>query len=195
MNQAGGCRWRSLITGVGTVWVEQHDIPPRIEQEVSTMYRYGSKVRPLLGWLAVTVLLTACTAGSDSFSSGQPAGFWWGLWHGVISVISLLIHVFNDSVGVYEVNNTGGWYDFGFLLGVIVVWGGGCHASCKTRQKTDEEREWEEVGRKVERKVMRKLKAWAEEEASSESAEEWEELGDKVEKKLKRKIREWAEKE
>lgn len=141
------------------------------------------------------LLVTSCTAGDTQFTQESPAGFWWGLWHGVISIISLIIHIFNDSVVVYEINNSGAWYDFGFLLGVILIWSGGCHANCKATEKKQCDKEWEEIGDKVEKKVMRKLKEWAEEEESGEPDKEWAEIGDKVEKKLKRKIREWAEKD
>ncbi len=140
------------------------------------------------------ILLTACAAGDSQFTTEAPAGFWYGLWHGIISVISLIIHIFNDSVVVYETNNTGGWYDFGFLLGVIGIWGGGCKMSCKSAAEKQHEKEWDEIGEKVEAKVMRKLKEWAEDENSADKGD-WDEIGEKVEKKLKRKIREWAEKD
>ncbi len=143
----------------------------------------------------LAVLLASCAAGNPEFTSENPAGFWYGLWHGIISVVALLIHIFNDNVGVYEINNSGGWYDFGFLLGIIAVWGGSSHVKCKTDKEKKREQEWEEIGEQVERKVMRKLKQWAEDENGDASLGEWEEIGDKVEKKLKRKIREWAEKE
>ncbi|MCW8988633.1 MAG: hypothetical protein OQK75_13290 [Gammaproteobacteria bacterium] len=145
--------------------------------------------------LPLLLLLTSCTAGDTQFTTENPAGFWYGLWHGVISIISMIIHIFNDSVAVYEVNNTGGWYDFGFLVGVISIWGGGCHMKCKSAAEKKHDKEWEEIGNKVELKVMRKLNKWAEDDENTESKEEWDEIGDKVEKKLKRKIREWAEKE
>lgn len=147
------------------------------------------------------LLLTSCTAGGEQFTTESPAGFWYGLWHGIISLISLVIHLFNDTVMVYERNNTGGWYDFGFLLGVIFIWGGGTHISCKSAAQKKRDKEWEEIGEKVEQKVMRKFKTWAEEKEGvqadeiSENKEEWDEICEKVEKKLKRKIREWAEKE
>ena len=48
----------------------------------------------------------------------EPAGFWAGLWHGVISPVTFIVSLFNDDVAIYEVNNDGGWYDFGFLVGV-----------------------------------------------------------------------------
>ena len=141
-------------------------------------------------------MMTACTAGDPQFTQDDPAGFWWGLWHGVISVITLVIHVFNENVAVYEISNSGGWYDLGFLLGVIFVWGGGCHAKCKSKKEQQCDKEWDEIGEKVEKKVMRNLKAWAEDdEGVAATDDEWKEISEKAEKKLKRIIREWAEKE
>jgi len=141
------------------------------------------------------LFLTACTAGDARFMAQSPAGFFYGLWHGVISFISLIIHIFNDGVLVYETNNIGGWYDFGFLIGVSSVWGGGCHLSCKSKAQKKRDQDWEEVGDKVEKKIMRKLKEWSEDEEGSGKDTEWDDISDKVEKKLKRKIREWAEKD
>ena len=141
------------------------------------------------------LFLASCAAGNQQFSTDAPAGFLYGLWHGIISFISLAIHIFNDKVVVYEIHNTGGWYDLGFLLGVSCIWGGGSHVSCKSSAKKKHEKEWDEIGRKVESKVMRKLKNWAEDEENGDSEKEWEEICGKVESKLKRKIREWADKE
>ena len=42
------------------------------------------------------------------------------LWQGFIAPITFLVSLFNDSVGIYEVHNNGGWYDFGFLIGVSI---------------------------------------------------------------------------
>lgn len=61
---------------------------------------------------ADSVDLTECTKEMT-----QP-GFWYGLWHGIIAPISFIISLFDDSVSVYAVNNNGGWYDFGFILGI-----------------------------------------------------------------------------
>jgi uncharacterized membrane protein HdeD (DUF308 family) len=49
--------------------------------------------------------------------SGEPAGFWRGLWHGTILPIAFIVRLFSDDTAIYAVNNSGGWYDFGFLLG------------------------------------------------------------------------------
>ncbi len=45
-------------------------------------------------------------------------GFWSGLWHGLIFPFAWLVSLFMESVSVYAIYNNGGWYDFGFFLGV-----------------------------------------------------------------------------
>ena len=143
--------------------------------------------RTLLLLFGATVLV-GCAAGDPRFTADAPASFWTGLWHGTISVITLIIGIFFDTVRVYEVNNTGAWYDFGFLLGVTASWGGGSTAyHRKARQRENEE--WKELGRKVETKIRRKIREWAE----AEPDDDWEVVGKRAEDKLKRKIREWAE--
>ncbi|MBX2977272.1 MAG: hypothetical protein KF721_14175 [Ignavibacteriaceae bacterium] len=58
-------------------------------------------------------------------------GFWGGLWHGIISPISFIISLFSDSVAMYAVNNNGRWYDFGFVLGAGILFGGSGKGSNK----------------------------------------------------------------
>ena len=53
-----------------------------------------------------------------------PAGFWAGLWHGLILPITFIVSLFNINVRIYEKNNSGRWYDFGFFLGVSSSLGG-----------------------------------------------------------------------
>ncbi|MCW3111339.1 MAG: hypothetical protein JWQ09_5845 [Segetibacter sp.] len=50
-------------------------------------------------------------------------GFWYGLWHGIISPITFVISLFSDHISVWETHNNGGWYTFGFLLGVGTLGG------------------------------------------------------------------------
>lgn len=59
-----------------------------------------------------------------SLPDGEPAGFWSGLWHGIISPITLVGSWFNPDVRIYEVNNNGRPYEFGFFIGVSSVFGG-----------------------------------------------------------------------
>ena len=154
------------------------------------MKRLTKPLCVLVVLVALGALATGCAAGTGKYSGDQPAGFWAGIWHGVISVVTLIIHIFNDGVRIYETNNTGGWYDFGFLLGVICVWGGGSGVGCarsKRRKKGDGE--WNEVCTKVEQKIKRKMRDWAE----AEPDEDWDEVEQKVEQKLRNKLRTWAE--
>jgi hypothetical protein len=73
--------------------------------------------------VAAAVVLAAC-ATQPTPSAVQPPGFLWGLLHGFISPFALIAEIFTD-VRVYAFPNSGGWYDFGFMLGVGVVLGGG----------------------------------------------------------------------
>ena len=66
-------------------------------------------------------------AGANSryeSSDARPAGFWAGFWHGIISPITFVVSLFNPGVRMYESHNDGRLYDFGFLVGVLVVFGG-----------------------------------------------------------------------
>ena len=72
--------------------------------------------------IALVLLLAACAPAANSFAeTATRAGFWLGLWHGVICPITFLISLFNDHVGVYEVRNDGHWYDFGFVFGILLA--------------------------------------------------------------------------
>lgn len=53
-----------------------------------------------------------------ALKDAKPAGFLVGIWHGIIAPVTFIIGLFNPNVRMYEVHNNGGWYDFGFLLGV-----------------------------------------------------------------------------
>jgi hypothetical protein len=48
----------------------------------------------------------------------QPAGFWGGLWHGIIAPITFIVSLLANAVSIYETNNNGRWYEFGFMLGI-----------------------------------------------------------------------------
>ena len=54
-------------------------------------------------------------------ASGRVSRAGAGLWHGIIAPITLVISFFNSDVHMYEVHNAGSEYDFGFLLGVVLV--------------------------------------------------------------------------
>jgi hypothetical protein len=75
---------------------------------------------------ALVVVLSGCVAGANDAAGGggHPDGFWFGLWHGVISPVMFVVSLFRDDVGIYEIHNNGGWYDFGFMFGVSIVFSG-----------------------------------------------------------------------
>lgn len=67
-------------------------------------------------------------------AGAQPAGFWAGVWHGLIVWIAFIVSLFNPNVRIYEKNNRGRWYDFGFIVGASVSIGGGGHESVEYTQ-------------------------------------------------------------
>jgi len=91
----------------------------------------------LLVMFALCVLpLAGCAAGPNSAidtaaANGSTAGFWLGLWHGIISPITFIISLFSKNVNFYEIHNNGGWYNFGFILGIGAAFGGGGKAATK----------------------------------------------------------------
>ena len=54
-------------------------------------------------------------------ASGRVAGILLGLWHGIISPVTLVLSFVNSNVQMYEVHNDGSQYNLGFLLGVALV--------------------------------------------------------------------------
>jgi hypothetical protein len=74
------------------------------------------------GFVVVAMLsLTACAAtqASDAVAPTAP-GFLLGLWHGFIFPVAWVVSLFTSQVAVYAVPNNGGWYDFGYFLGIVV---------------------------------------------------------------------------
>jgi hypothetical protein len=82
--------------------------------------------------------LSGCVPGPNALvntpdEAGRVAGFWQGLWHGIIAPVTFVISLFSDTVHVFETHNNGNWYVFGFLLGLTAVWGGGGRATSRRR--------------------------------------------------------------
>lgn len=145
-----------------------------------------------LGLVLALLFVAGCAPGNERFDA-TPAGFWAGLWHGLICVVTFIISLFTDTVRMYEVNNTGGWYNFGFLLGAAIALGGSWGSHCgRKRYKSKKEMEWEEIGKKVEEKIRRGIQNWV--DGTEEKGKDWEEIGRKIEEKIKRELRKWAEK-
>jgi hypothetical protein len=73
-----------------------------------------------LGALAVLASLTACAAQVTTAVEPSAPGFLFGLWHGFIFPVAWVFSLFMPDAAVYAVPNNGGWYDFGFFLGIVV---------------------------------------------------------------------------
>ena len=95
------------------------------------------RLHPVLLLAVLMVSACAATQAPDAVAhDASTPGFLLGLWHGFIFPIAWIVSLFTDQVAVYAVPNTGGWYDFGFFLGVCVL-GGGSHFSSKKRARGD----------------------------------------------------------
>jgi hypothetical protein len=70
--------------------------------------------------LAAPASLAACAHQTASAVAPAAPGFLFGLWHGFIFPIAWVISLFVPDVAVYAVPNNGGWYDFGYFLGIVV---------------------------------------------------------------------------
>ncbi|WP_219838178.1 hypothetical protein [Paenibacillus sp. R14(2021)] len=74
--------------------------------------------------IAVGLALTGCVPGDGVNTDQHLAGFFWGIWHGWIAPVSLVIGLFKHTIRVYEIHNSGWWYDLGFYIAVISGFGG-----------------------------------------------------------------------
>ena len=73
----------------------------------------------LLGILSLWVFSCAEPEAIEScVDLAEEKGFLWGLVHGFIAPLAFIFSLFTDDVTIYAVNNNGGWYNFGFLLGI-----------------------------------------------------------------------------
>lgn len=81
--------------------------------------------------LILIFVLTGCAQAIpiEECLDQAPYGFFGGLWHGFIAPFSFIVSLFMDDVALYAVNNSGSWYDFGFVLGAGILFGGGGKAS------------------------------------------------------------------
>jgi len=158
------------------------------------MYTRGRTVLVLFLVGLLLVGTAGCVAGSERYEEGE-ATFWSGLFHGLISPVTLFITLFTGAIDMYEPNNVGWGYDCGFFLGIAIILGGVCGSRSKARRLKKLERKWDTLGEEIEREVnegIREARGAGGEGADDES---WKEIGRKIEEKIKRKLKEWAERD
>jgi hypothetical protein len=142
-------------------------------------------------WYAFAGLSVLAVVGCAAGPGGQwaepgasSAGFWAGLWHGAIMIVTLIVSFFTDQVSIYEAHNSGVWYNIGFVLGVLCVSGNGFRATAKRKKR---EPDWDELADRIERKIKLRIEHWVEEDKN------WSELGEQIQSKIKEKIKRWIE--
>jgi hypothetical protein len=70
--------------------------------------------------LVLLIPLAACAHQVPSAVAPGAPGFLMGLWHGFIFPVAWVFSLFVPDIAVYAVPNNGGWYDFGYFLGICV---------------------------------------------------------------------------
>jgi len=72
--------------------------------------------------VTVALTLAACVAKqSTSVVNPTSPGFLEGVWHGFIFPIAWILSLFTDQISVYAVPNNGGWYNFGYFVGICFL--------------------------------------------------------------------------
>lgn len=81
--------------------------------------------------IVAALVLSGCAPSPDISEclTAEQYGFWSGLWHGIIAPAGFILSLFFEDIAMYAVNNNGGWYDFGFVLGAGILFGGSGKAS------------------------------------------------------------------
>ena len=96
--------------------------------------------RLFVGSAAALALAACATQAASGVAPGAP-GFLHGLWHGFIFPVAWLLSLFMPDVSVYAVPNNGGWYDFGYFLGIVVFGVGARKSHVVYRDRTIVRRE------------------------------------------------------
>ncbi len=89
---------------------------------------FRSKNYLLLFIVILALVFMSCAPGNENWNQeinpGSKAGFWIGIWHGAIIIVTFIVSLFTDDVGLYEINNTGWPYNLGFIIGLNISIGG-----------------------------------------------------------------------
>jgi hypothetical protein len=93
----------------------------------------SARARAAVGGLVLLLVAGCARQAGDAVAPGAP-GFVAGAWHGFIFPFAWIGSLFSSDIAVYAVPNNGGWYDFGYFVG-IVVFGGGSWFGGKAKRR------------------------------------------------------------
>ncbi|OYY75631.1 MAG: hypothetical protein B7Y43_18715 [Sphingomonas sp. 28-62-20] len=71
--------------------------------------------------LLPAIALAACAHQVSNAVAPQAPGFLLGVWHGFIFPVAAILSIFVPDIAVYAVPNNGGWYDFGYFIGIVFL--------------------------------------------------------------------------
>jgi hypothetical protein len=112
-------------------------------KNMNTGKKSGNKFMGFILLAFVLLFMVSCAAGPNKMEDsknqdGKVAGFLPGLWQGFIALFTFIISLFTDNVTIYEIHNNGGWYNFGFILGVMIFFSGSGGAGKKACSRKKE---------------------------------------------------------
>ena len=117
-------------------------------EQLTAIVKFASMRLNSRRFIATVIILILCcliaACANENVLKDQPgangsvAGFWRGLWQGLILPFSFVVSLFRDDVNIYEVRNNGGWYNLGFIWGALLIFGGGGAGASGKRGEKDE---------------------------------------------------------
>ena len=79
------------------------------------------KMRKIIVSIGIVLFFTGC-GNTNPNEVSQGVGFFSGIWDGWTVFFAFVGKMFGANYNIYEVNNNGNFYNFGFLLGMS-SWG------------------------------------------------------------------------
>lgn len=96
----------------------------------------------ILLFVGLVILTSSCanTCGqmdyyTNTFIEPKTYGFFGGFFHGIFMPFSFVGSLISPCIEMYASNHVKGWYDFGYLCGVILSIGGGIRLSTVAKKE------------------------------------------------------------
>lgn len=96
-------------------------------------FSLGMKAALIIGVvlvLGILIVLWYFNGPIVARSENTDKAVWYeGFINGFLAVPTFFVSLFNHDYGIYRSNNSGGWYNFWFLVGIGAMFGGSSRAS------------------------------------------------------------------